>query len=492
MNLIDLYAKLKKGKITIDYRGHQFNPITDRLKEAIDHTRRLAMDGNQNISGIAQQILMQDIPYNTPVSYGLYESIKCYCFHCDLEYLLMLTDERHATFIPASDYYQWKKDHPEELPKNNPLLQVQCPMDEICQSGKLTAPINVPTGKLVFANFFGPEEIYIDHEYEYQPGHSINTVSGRHLLMQYLAEKNVGYGQMGNMSVALFVKKDGKEIIVGPCYTADKETSYKGFTRVGKLSLEVWRWQCADCYILDQYEEPLRTEDGSKIEHIEIPVRPGQWQIEHRFDLMDYEESRSGEPFSRLTWQGEIPKPAKPVFEPSQKVIDLAKEAQKIIKQTDETRCKVHYYQRKILALNRWPNTYAAKGAEPYIILDPEKIHLLGEPDKTRYHELCRKEAERAGLNVSIPGTCPLLEAEEKQRCALHAFGDALLPELPDMEGVTMDVFRDKGIETYKQVTTTFLEFVSWCMNMKKEEQLFNRFRQTMSNYNKKRNLKHS
>ena len=83
----------------------------------------------------------------------------------------MLTDERHATFIPASDYYQWKKDHPEELPKNNPLLQVQCPMDEICQSGKfLTAPINVPTGKLVFANFFGPEEIYIDHEYEYQPG----------------------------------------------------------------------------------------------------------------------------------------------------------------------------------------------------------------------------------------------------------------------------------------------------------------------------------
>ena len=55
-----------------------------------------------------------------------------------------------------------------------------------------------------------------------------------------------------------------------------------------------------------------------------------------------------------------------------------------------------------------------------------------------------------------------------------------------------MDIFLDKGIETYKQVTTTFFEFVSWCMNMKKEEQLFNRFRQTMSNYNKKRNLKHS
>ena len=72
MNLIDLYAKLKKGKITVDYRGHLFNPITDRLKEAIDYTRRLTMDGNQNISGIAQQILMQDIPYNTPVSYGLH------------------------------------------------------------------------------------------------------------------------------------------------------------------------------------------------------------------------------------------------------------------------------------------------------------------------------------------------------------------------------------------------------------------------------------
>ncbi len=45
MDLRELYDKLKRNKITIDYRGHQFNPITDRLKEAIDHTRRLAMDG---------------------------------------------------------------------------------------------------------------------------------------------------------------------------------------------------------------------------------------------------------------------------------------------------------------------------------------------------------------------------------------------------------------------------------------------------------------
>jgi len=60
------------------------------------------------------------------------------------------------------------------------------------------------------------------------------------------------------------------------------------------------------------------------------------------------------------------------------------------------------------------------------------------------------------------------------------------------MEGVTMDTFLDKGIETYNQVTATFLELVCWCMDMKRQEQLFNRFRETMSNYKKNRNLKHS
>ena len=138
---------------------------------------------------------------------------------------------------------------------------------------------------------------------EYVLGNSINAIRGRMNLMNYLAAKNIGYGQMGNMSVNVFLNKAGDEIIIGNDYGYDRETDrertikHKGFRNLGSISLSVWRWMCGDLEVLKGHGEVVpenikvnkQTEDDYK-DYILTKVKPGTWVIEHYYDLATEED----------------------------------------------------------------------------------------------------------------------------------------------------------------------------------------------------------
>ena len=119
-----------------------------------------------------------------------------------------------------------------------------CSCKTLRDAGKLVSEINVPSGDLLFKNFFNKKELYeMPKERGY---HSINAINGRNELMQYLASQNIGYGQMGNMSVSVFVNTNGDEIIIGDNYGYNRETdkeftiTHDGFESYGTISLDVW------------------------------------------------------------------------------------------------------------------------------------------------------------------------------------------------------------------------------------------------------------
>ena len=156
--------------------------------------------------------------------------------------------------------------------------------------GKLVAEISVPSGKLIFTNYFDKEEIYSLDKAD------INCVAGRYELMKHLAEKNIGYGQMGNMSVSVFVNAAKDEIIIGGnyAYTEDDEEieiEHPGYTELGSISLSVWRWMCGDAKILKQHGEELpKIKYGGETctnyrDYVGVKVQPGTWVIEHYYDF---------------------------------------------------------------------------------------------------------------------------------------------------------------------------------------------------------------
>jgi hypothetical protein len=131
---------------------------------------------------------------------------------------------------------------------------------------------------------------------EYKSENSICSISGRFNLMKYLATKNIGYGQMGNMSVNVFLNKAGDEIIIGTDHDYDGNREYtvkhKGFNNLGSISLSVWRWMCGDLQVLREHGEPIPDNlkvntqtDDDYADCILTKVQPGTWVIEHYYDF---------------------------------------------------------------------------------------------------------------------------------------------------------------------------------------------------------------
>lgn len=177
------------------------------------------------------------------------------------------------------------------------LLPV-CGMSELNIEDKVAVEIDVPTGDLVFANFFRDEKTLDDFAGEdNETDRSICGLLGRVKLAKYYSTINVGYGQMGNMSLNVFLKEDGTEIILGREHGYDEvkdrefTVKHKGFKNIGNISLSMWRWMCADKEVLSQRNISLpKLKKNSTIEHdyrnyTLAKVKPGKWIIEHYYDL---------------------------------------------------------------------------------------------------------------------------------------------------------------------------------------------------------------
>jgi hypothetical protein len=175
------------------------------------------------------------------------------------------------------------------------------PFDYVCPYATpkpTTGQIRVKT-KLVFANFF--REVEDSDDKEARIGEwSLCNLAGRKNITRYKAERNVAYGQMGNMSVGIYVSDDKKSVIVGDPYIFDSrcegmsDAEYKkakknpelkklaGHTMAGRVSCEVWRWEATDLSLIKSLKK--FKEDNKDRGFVTLDVPTGLWSFEHYFD----------------------------------------------------------------------------------------------------------------------------------------------------------------------------------------------------------------
>jgi len=333
MNLIQINDAFKAGTLTLNSRAHVVNELREDLfQDRIDFLNE-SINKHKKEKDKSGYVEMLKAMLELDVAFGeiIPESRDVYCFNCGENFSLVLMNE---TTVELIDWPTTKKLSKEKNIKSYELRLIDseipdCCMKEMMEAGKMVSEIQVPTGELIFENYFNTEKLY-DFPKEinsYDAENSINAIRGRYNLMQYLATENVGYGQMGNMSVSILKKKDGTEILIGNDYYCDDKSDYEfdgtnydefpdyeGFDLMGEISLSVWRWMCADKQTLidagepcrpDKYEKETREwseihEKKSKYEDIiQVNVKPGTWVIEHYFDF-ERRTSKESLIYSRL------------------------------------------------------------------------------------------------------------------------------------------------------------------------------------------------
>ncbi len=301
----EIYNGVKSGTIKIDNCSHNelaFGSKTkcknyfkkeflSNLKAKIEQLTKKHDDPDRN--------RYRDIMLTMVVEFGHYidnSSLNCSDCGGSNDLYPVLLNKNNISLMSSRDYWEVCK---KSGSKYDYVIQKAdltiCPIARLKIKDKLTAEINVESGDLIFANFFKHKELY---ELKTEKYHSINSVIGRIELMNDLSTRGVGYAQMGNMSVNIFLKDNGEEIIVGDIIGYDDEGEeiefeFNGYRDLGNISLSVWRWMCADKKILEKYSEeiPKGLKANSHKEHdykdyIWAMVKPGTWVIEHYYDVV--------------------------------------------------------------------------------------------------------------------------------------------------------------------------------------------------------------
>lgn len=316
MNLKEIVDGLEAGSITIDHESHLTNSVKDRVVryyERINDTVRDSKD--KEVREWKSKELLRQLEHGEYL--GL-SGLECQCFDCGANLYIVLKDDNTLSLIPTHDYWDItdKGAARENISKYDYVIKPEefpsCVAKPLRKKKKLVSEIEVPSGELIFQNYFNTKKLYVDPENEWgEP--SINSVLGRDVLMQYLAKQNVGYGQMGNMSVSIHVKNDGSEIIVTTPYGYDGEkdeeydVEFDGFKQMGSISLSVWRWQCADKKVLEEAGETIPEIDPkAKVDvysdAVLAKVKTGKWRIEHYFDFFTRKDDEKRNPiYSKLT-----------------------------------------------------------------------------------------------------------------------------------------------------------------------------------------------
>ncbi len=230
-----------------------------------------------------------------------------YCFDCGDNMYIVPISETEIGCIPVNKYWDIMEIHNDKyLFTKNDITE--CPCCKQNEAKMLVSEIDVPTGELVIANFFTNDELFYEDATQHFKEPSINCLLGRDNLMQKLATKNVGYGQMGNMGISVFSNETDEILITDYAfqYLQDYEQCDRKefldeygdeqiidkwkdliqyietgkFKYVGEIDLSVWRWQCADKKVLDDYKENLET---LHCDNVTTKINKGRYRIEHYF-----------------------------------------------------------------------------------------------------------------------------------------------------------------------------------------------------------------
>ena len=320
ISLKEVLKKLEDKTITVIESGHLCNPTEDIIHRHISHHKEMIEEYEDEAKKAKTDKEKEDANRmldlyhkmsSTELQHGRYIlNVEQHCFHCGKRMYVILIDENTIGYVPTVNFWDMAKasESKYDFLVTKELLP-DCSAKPFVDAQKLVAEIYAPSGNLVFQNFFQNDKLY---KYQGEEYNSINELEGRNRLMQDLASRNIGYGQMGNMSVTVY--SNGKnEIIIGDDFdlyednshyykeNPDKiddewrETEKKAkefrkilkqgkFKNLGDISLSVWRWMCADAKTLKEYDEEPDTDA------IKTKVQPGTYVIEHYYDFCRRED----------------------------------------------------------------------------------------------------------------------------------------------------------------------------------------------------------
>jgi hypothetical protein len=232
------------------------------------------------------------------------------CFKCGMNLNYILLDDNT---IGLGANYSMKKEN---------IWDCTCPFKD-GEKGH-SYYITIPTGNLIISNYFDDSKPYTENDKDrdcyikdekemeiFEPKDkwsrklSLNTHAGRIGLMNHYSSKhNIAFGQMGNMSIGIYVNKAKNRVVISSAYLDDiseveDHLSYskakkflEEYKRVGSISLEVWRWMATDISVLEKNEIPIYT--SKKLEYrdkdVLVKVNKGKWKVTHKFGTDDYDE----------------------------------------------------------------------------------------------------------------------------------------------------------------------------------------------------------
>jgi len=317
MELNDFYNGLKNKTIKIIGGSHVTNPILRDVEDFVKHHQEMIRKYTEEAK--TKKVYKKDEPtaqrmlehykFSADIQPGRYifGMSAAYCWNCgeNLQ-IILLEGGKEVGLITSTDYWNLQKESGEKfdfvLTKKH---LKKCCATKMVKEKCLTATIDVPTGELLFANHFGSVDKFYQNP-DKSKSRDINSLLGRSELMSVLSKESIGYGQMGNMSVAVHVKKDGTEVIITTPYGYDSkkdeeyDVAFKGFVNAGSICLDVWRWQCGDKKVLSDggYKLPPGLKPNKVINHeykdfILTKVKKGNWEIKHYFDFFRDNEPRN-------------------------------------------------------------------------------------------------------------------------------------------------------------------------------------------------------
>lgn len=319
MNLHEIIKRLREGSLDIDFQGHLWANDPNQ-KEAHAHSKKQLLerlyeyyedlvvnaagagDGKWSMEHWKDKSI-EEVNKDMRAHYQRYldrknDNLECFnfwkeykCWSCGASLYLYYDDKRDVilashTWDNKKGLFKWC-----ELPLMEPTK------DSITIDGNI-----------VFMNFFPSLRDDCPDEDKYSEPYSLNYFLGRKNITHWKAKnQNVAYGQMGNMSVGIYVNPAKDHIIVSSPYLSDyvggEESRYDiaeaknildNYQYMGDICLGVWRWEATDFSTLGITDIKDFEKKQKKDYHdvVSFDVKPGTWEFTHYYDqsrTWDYE-----------------------------------------------------------------------------------------------------------------------------------------------------------------------------------------------------------
>lgn len=153
----------------------------------------------------------------------------------------------------------------------------------------IKAVINVPSGKLVAANYFQDAVAPNVERFVGSLGYKHET--------EHYAKQNVGYGACGNSCPTIYANETNDKFIVGnPAYTEKMDSipnPFPGYRRVNGVVTDLWAWSIAD-------KKTAEKLDGKVDKNDVFDAVPGRYRVTQLFHRIDGDNLRIPRKFATL------------------------------------------------------------------------------------------------------------------------------------------------------------------------------------------------